>query len=95
MNVILCILLIAATIFLFFMLCAFGLEAASAALPTYEVPPTAYSYQIDRQTDDIERCVAKHTSASSNPHEHIRVINATNGRVAFCANENPGRQDNQ
>ena len=64
MNVIFCIFLIAATILLFSTLCAFALEAARAALPAYEEPPTAYSYQIDRQTDDIERCIAKLTPSS-------------------------------
>lgn len=95
MSVILCILLIAAIIVLFFIVCVFALQAARAALPTYEVPPTEYSYQIDRQAGDVERCVAKHSPASGNPRRHIRVINATNGPVAFCTWENPGRQDGQ
>lgn len=93
MNVILCIFLIAAITFLVFILCAFALQAARAALPTYEVPPTTCSYQIDRQHGDIEQCVAKPTPVSGNPDQHIWVINATNGRVAFYAHENPGGQD--
>ena len=95
MNVILCIFLIAAIVFLFFTLCAFALQAQRAALPTYEVPPTAYSYQIDRQTDDLERCVVKYAPASGNPHQHIWVINVTNGRAAFCADENRPRGDSR
>jgi hypothetical protein len=70
MNVILCIFLIVAVIFAFFTLCAFALEAARAALPTYEEPPTAYSYQIDRQTDDLERCVAIHETAAHFGNQH-------------------------
>ena len=92
MNVILCTFLIAAIIFLFFALCAFALQAARAELPKYEVPPTAYSYQIDPQTDDFERCVAKHTAGSGDPHPHIWVINVANGRAAFRAAENPGKR---
>lgn len=88
MNVILCMLLIAAVVVLFFIVCVFGLQAARAALPKYEVPPPAYSYQIDPQTDDFERRVAKHNPASGNPNRHIWIISATNGRVAFCAEEN-------
>ena len=81
MHVILCIFLITAIVFLFFTLCAFALQAARAGLPKYEVPPTTYSYRIDHQTDDIERCVVKHISASGNSHRHMWVIKVTNGRA--------------
>lgn len=90
MNVILCIVLITGVIFLFFALYAFGLQAARAVLPKYEVPPAAYSFQIDRETDDIERCVAKSASPGGKPHPHILVVNMTNGQVAFCASDSPG-----
>jgi len=92
MNAILCIFLIAAIIFLFFVLCAFALQAARAALPTYEEPPTAYSYQIDRQTDLVERCVVIYKAAADNSDRHRLVINVTNSRAALCVNEKPGTQ---
>lgn len=59
MTILLCIGLIAAGIVLVFTLCALGLQAARAGYPKYEVPPTAYSYQIDHQADEIEQVVAK------------------------------------
>jgi len=84
MNVILCILLIGAVILLFFILCAFGLQAARAAFPTYQIPPTTYSYQIDRQHGDMERFVAKATPASGNPQQQIWVLEVDKGRVGSC-----------
>jgi len=95
MNIILCIFLIAAIIFLFFTLCAFALQAARAALPTYEEPPTAYSYQIDRQTDDLERWVAIHKAATVDAHHHIVVINVTKDRAAFWADGKRGRSTDE
>jgi hypothetical protein len=92
MNVLLCILLIGAFIFLFSILCAFGLQAARAAFPTHQIPLTTISYQIDHQHGDMEQYVAKATSAKSDPQQQILVMNVTNGRVAVRACENPDTQ---
>lgn len=75
MHVILSIFVIAVIILLVFGLCAFALQAARAALPKYEKPPTTYSYQVDGEHGDIERRVAKPASASGDPGQHIWVIN--------------------
>ena len=93
MSVILCIVLISAVLFLFFALCAFALQAARSKLPTYEVPPTVYSYQMDHQTDDIGQYLVKDTPAGANPHQHIWV-DVRDGRTQFGV-ENPGGQVRQ
>jgi hypothetical protein len=90
-SVILCIVLIAA-IFLFFVLCVFGLQAARARVPTHQIPLTTYSYQIDDQHGDMEQYVATAMSASGVSQQQIWVKGVTNGRVAFCACEIPGTQ---
>ncbi len=92
MNVILCMFLIAAVVFLFFILCAFGLQAARAAFPKNQIPATTYSYQIDRQRGDMERCVVKTTPASGNPQDQVWVIDVTNGPAGFCVCKTPGEQ---
>ncbi|HTT04429.1 MAG TPA: hypothetical protein VMF64_04015 [Steroidobacteraceae bacterium] len=81
MSLILCILAVAAIIFLFFIVCAFGLQAARDAVPTHQIPTTTYSYQMDRQHDDIMPCMVKATPADGNPQEQVWVMEANNGRA--------------